>query len=118
MAYVYDGTILDLGDLTDSSGLSVFVNGVQIDADGGNLNNPDQVLNTGSGNFAFGARNDLSQFNLYPGLLDDVQVYNEALSAAEVASLYNSPGSVIPEPSTALLGLVSCGLLLVRRRRR
>src|SRR5690606_31014807 len=31
----------------------------------------------------------------FPGVIDDVQVYNVALSEEEVQSLFNSPGSVI-----------------------
>lgn len=50
------------------------------------------------------------------GLIDDVQLYNIALTSEEVAFLYNNPGQAIPEPSSlALLGLG--GLLIARRRR-
>ena len=39
----------------------------------------------------------------YDGTIDDVQIYDSALSATEIASLYSNPGSVIPEPSAALM---------------
>ena len=38
--------------------------------------------------------------NRLNGAFDDVRIYSEALSGAQVASLYNAP---VPEPSTALL---------------
>ncbi|MFK7790972.1 MAG: LamG-like jellyroll fold domain-containing protein [Phycisphaeraceae bacterium] len=51
------------------------------------------------------------------GYLDDFQLYDEVLTTEQIASLYNNPGSVIPEPgSLALLGLG--GLLVASRRRR
>jgi len=53
----------------------------------------------------------------YEGLLDDLQYYDQALVLEDVQTLYNNPGTVIPEPaSLALLGLG--GLLVASRRRR
>ena len=52
----------------------------------------------------------------YTGLVDDVQVYNTALSASDVAFLAANPGVAVPEPTAfALAGL---GLLSLFRRRR
>ncbi len=48
--------------------------------------------------------------NGFIGSLDDIRVYDGALTASEVLAL-------IPEPSSALLGLSSLGFLLMFRRR-
>ena len=57
----------------------------------------------------------------FDGALDDIQVYNQALTSGEVASLYNNPGAVIPEPSSfvlAVLGLLGLSFVVWRKRRR
>ncbi|MBN2210574.1 MAG: PEP-CTERM sorting domain-containing protein [Sedimentisphaerales bacterium] len=53
----------------------------------------------------------------YPfnGLMDDVQYYTNALSAAEVEYLYANPGAVVPEPATLVLLAVG-GVAFLRRR--
>ena len=52
----------------------------------------------------------------YTGLVDDLQIYDEALSASDISVLFNNPGSVVPEPaSLALMGLG--GLSMMCRRR-
>lgn len=52
----------------------------------------------------------------YTGLVDDVQIYGNALDDSEVDFLFTNPGEVVPGPaSLALLGLG--GLCGARRRR-
>lgn len=45
------------------------------------------------------------------GWLDDIRIYDEALDANAIAAL------AVPEPSASLLGFLSLGTLLLRRRR-
>lgn len=51
----------------------------------------------------------------FSGLLDDFQAYDRVLTADEITTLFNNPGSPVPEPS-GLLGLAASALLLRRRR--
>jgi multidrug efflux pump subunit AcrA (membrane-fusion protein) len=66
----------------DGSNVRVFVNGVE-DGTAGTLTGT--MPNNGS-NLTIGRRDDGSYF---PGKIDDVRIYNRALSAAEVFQLYN-----------------------------
>ncbi|RYD24413.1 MAG: LamG domain-containing protein [Verrucomicrobiaceae bacterium] len=52
----------------------------------------------------------------FGGLIDDVQVYNTALTAGEVQYLYSNPGKAVPEPG--VFGLAGLGLLALTFRRR
>ena len=57
------------------------------------------------------------------GEIDDVAIWNRALSEAEVNEIYNAGRAgtslgAIPEPTVGLLGLLSVGFLALRRRRR
>jgi hypothetical protein len=54
----------------------------------------------------------------FTGLIDDVQIYNNALSASDVSYLYNNPGQTVPEPSVlSLLVVGAIGLGWAARRR-
>ncbi len=50
---------------------------------------------------------------IYKGLIDDVRIYDNALSAAEISGLATATGTTpVPEPSTAvLLALGLAGLV-------
>jgi len=78
--------------------------------------------NMGSGdalNLTFGGRKDLPSTLAHPwiGNLDDVSIYNTALSSSQVSSLYTLQSA--PEPSTyALFGIGAIGLLMVMRRKK
>ena len=92
-----DGSVAKAGGIPDKTPPSTF--------------NIGRYYNTGS--FAF------------TGSIDDVQVYDEALSAGDVTFLFNNPGSALgsaantaPEPSTlVLVGFGVVGLVGGRRRR-
>lgn len=51
------------------------------------------------------------------GLIDEIQLYDEELTAAQANFLFLNPGSPIPEPSTSLAGLVALLLCGVHRKR-
>ncbi|GAA5125036.1 LamG domain-containing protein [Luteolibacter yonseiensis] len=57
-----------------------------------------------------------SKADAYGGLVDDVQVYNTALSAPEISYLFNNPGQAVPEP--AAFALAGLGLLVLVQRKR
>jgi hypothetical protein len=53
----------------------------------------------------------------YTGLIDEVQVYDQALTDAQITALFQNPSQAVPEPSAAAL-LLGGGLALLRRNRR
>lgn len=99
------------------AGLTVYLNGVALTMDGGNPKNGTQELNT-SGDFLIAGNGGLGNNGGYlNGSIDDVQVYDAALSSSEVSFLFNNPTVAVPEPSSAaLLGLGGIALILRRRK--
>jgi MYXO-CTERM domain-containing protein len=67
-------------------------------------------------NFEIGRLGRSSPVDGYAGLVDDVQVYDEALSDSEVSYLFANPGQAVPEPGS--LALAGLGFLTLVRRRR
>lgn len=100
--YFYDGTNTDTTALgygynqwvhlcvvINSGALQYYLNGVA--ADTGTTVNP---LNTLSANTSIGINNGQN----FKGLIDDVRIYNRALSAADVLNLYNA-GATTANPT-------------------
>ncbi|MDB2428945.1 LamG domain-containing protein [Akkermansiaceae bacterium] len=71
--------------------------------------------------FSIGAldRSNSSVVDEFAGDIDDVQLYDNAVSAADVTFLFNNAGTAIavPEPSSSLMLGLTLGLGLLRRRR-
>ena len=89
--------------------INYFLNGNALDSDTSVFGNE-----VAAGRLVVGGRlgaNDADQMN---GLIDGVQVFNEVLTADQIRQA--AATSVVPEPSTMLLGVVGC-LALARRRR-
>jgi hypothetical protein len=76
------------------------------------------ISTSGATNTRFGRQFDpFGEF--FNGGIDDVRIYDHALSASEIANLSSAGPSAIPEPSTmVLLGTGLAGALNVLRRRR
>ena len=67
-------------------------------------------------NFEIGRLGRSSPVDPFQGLVDDVQVYDQALSASEVQFLFDNPGTAVPEPSA--MAIAGLGIISLLRRRR
>ncbi|HEY4330691.1 MAG TPA: LamG-like jellyroll fold domain-containing protein [Phycisphaerae bacterium] len=52
----------------------------------------------------------------YNGLVDDVQLYDTALTQSQISQLFQTPGSVVPEPASLALFALPVLAILTRRR--
>jgi len=105
---------------THTDDLQVFINGAEkIGFQGGGSV---RTLNTAADDdeLFLGARETgpAPPADYFAGRLDDVQIYDQALSDTQIQSLFDSPGSVIPEPATLGMMIVGgIGLAVMGRRR-
>ena len=113
VVFTWSGTGADDGS---SDPTAVYINGA-LETSG--AVNADKYL---SGSWLIGGDPDINANRNFAGLLDDLAVFDNALSAQDVSDIYQgglngqNVAQVIPEPSSlALIGLGAMGLL--RRRR-
>ena len=67
-------------------------------------------------NFEVGRLGRSAPVDPIDGTVDDLQIYDTALSARAINSLYANPGSVIPEPSAIVSMAIGVALVALRRR--
>ena len=107
-----DGWVHVVGVFEQGVGSTLYVNGAVAATGAAGSAIPDK---TTPGLFRIGTYFNSNSYE-FNGAIDDVQLYDQALSADDVSFLMSNPGSAIPEPSAvALLGL---GALALNRRRR
>lgn len=75
-----------------------------------------EALDAFNGIITIGSEGNTSNNGL-DGLIDDLAIFDSTLSQAEIVNLSNNAISTIPEPSSALLGLLGTGFLFLRRRK-
>lgn len=116
VAFVYDGTTLDF-DSGDETGFSAYINGTMMNSVDGNKGQAGNPFDTSSTALMIGNSSTVNRgFN---GKIDDVQIYDTALSASEISQIYNNPGVAIPEPGSLVLVLVGgLGVVTISIRRR
>jgi hypothetical protein len=76
------------------------------------------TITQNNSNLYFGRHRALGRY--YNGLLDDVRLYNGAISQSEVSNLFANTNSVVPEPSALAIWsfIAITGIGVTARRRR
>jgi Concanavalin A-like lectin/glucanases superfamily len=94
---------------------SIFVDGAPAESTNGSF-----AMIANSAPFLIGGVNSAGTPTArYTGLVDEVQIYNQALTGAQVDYLFQNPAQGIPEPGTAsLIAVGVAGWLTLRRRSR
>jgi hypothetical protein len=96
-----------------TNGATLYLDGVQV----GQSTQGTHNLNTGQP-FTMGVSNTFAG-RAFQGRLDEIAIYNRALTTSEVSAIFVSTATPVPEPSTLSLGLAGLtGLAWVRRQRR
>ncbi len=91
-----DGWVHVVGVFEQGVGSTLYVNGSVAGTGAAGSPIPDK---TPPSLFRIGTYYNSSSYE-FNGAIDDVQIYNTALSAADVAFLHNNPGNPLPGPST------------------
>ncbi|MEM7386963.1 MAG: LamG-like jellyroll fold domain-containing protein, partial [Verrucomicrobiota bacterium] len=78
-------------NLSDPSVTIIYIDG----AEAGRLENAGLFIDSEPSAFQIGAQNNAFGFK---GVIDDVQLYSAALEAAEIATLFENPGTALAEP--------------------
>ena len=79
---------------------------------------------SGNSVIVFGAakwmRKDHHRLRVHDGLLDQIEIYDQALTESEVAARYNAFAATVPEPTSVILWcqLVAFGIAVSYRRKR
>jgi hypothetical protein len=81
---ITDGEWHHIGFMWDGSYRSLYVDGVEVAKDTKALT---QALMYSNGGLYIGAGKDLDLTSFFSGLIDDIRIYNVALSAKEIAAL-------------------------------
>lgn len=98
--------------------VDLYINGVLFASQTGHTNFTSPIgtfPNTNSNKATIGS-NGAGNSEYFYGKMDDLRIYNEILSATDIADLASAAG-LVPEPSTTLLTITASSLLLTRRRR-
>lgn len=116
---LYDGSWHHIvATTTAGGGTELFVDGVSRATNAG----PASISNNGANVLWIGNNPQGGANRMWDGVVDDVAMWDRVLTPAEIAAIHtqglagNSLAQVVPEPSTALLGLLGA-LGLLRRRR-
>ncbi len=85
-ANLADGTFHHLAGVREGTTLRLYVDGVEV----GTATTPVLVDATSANNVFIGGRADPSNDPFFNGIIDEVQFFNRALSASEIADIYDS----------------------------
>lgn len=108
---VADDTWQHLAATVDGTDLTLYL-------DGNPVNSGTMGVNEGGQFNDFVAGSNRNNNRFFDGLIDDVQIYDTALSGAQIQFLNDNPGQLVPEPGTfAFLALVAVAVLMRRPRR-